>query len=410
MSEFFEVHSPSIAISKITSNKEFPSLRMGLIKTINSLDRIIAEDIISDIDLPHFDRSSMDGYAIRSQDSNGVSESSPNYIKVIEEIKMGNQPSKSIKSGEASRIFTGGMLPKGADSIIMEEDTEELSDNFIEIKKSISIGENIIYKGEEIKKNKIIISNGKKIRSQEIGSLLESGITQIKVYKQLNIGVLSSGDELINPHENITPGKIRDINTYTISNLIMKTGSNVKNYPIMPDDFNKQLIQSKKAYKECDILIFSAGSSISYRDTTAKVIKNLGTPGIIIHGISVKPGKPTILGLCDKKIIIGLPGNPVSAVMIFINIVQPIIEQLYNHKSLKPYLNCILDEDISSKTGRVDYVPVKIITKDNKLFASPVLGKSNLINTLVQSDGYVVVPSEKRGLYKHTNVKINLYE
>ena len=263
----------------------------------------------------------MDGYAIKSNDSSGVSSSSPNYIKVIEEIKMGYTPNKKLKNGECSRIFTGGMIPEGADSVIMEEDTEILNDDFIEIKKSLSVGENIIFKGEETKKNNLILSKGHKIRSQDIGSMLESGITNLKVYKKLIIGVLSSGDELLDPSEDLQPAKIRDINTYTISTLIKSIGHKVKNFPIMPDNFESQLDQAKKAFNECDILIFSAGSSISYRDTTSKVISNLGLPGILVHGVSVKPGKPTILAICDKKIIIGLPGNPVSASMIFTNII-----------------------------------------------------------------------------------------
>ena len=317
---------------------------------------------------------------------------------------------KKLKNGECSRIFTGGMIPEGADSVIMEEDTEILNDDFIEIKKSLSVGENIIFKGEETKKNNLILYKGHKIRYQDIGSMLESGITNLKVYKKLIIGVLSSGDELLDPSEDLQTAKIRDINTYTISTLIKSIGHKVKNFPIMPDNFESQLEQAKKAFNECDILIFSAGSSISYRDTTSKVISNLGLPGILVHGVSVKPGKPTILAICDKKIIIGLPGNPVSAIMIFTNIIRPIIYKTYNFEPLEPYILCKLNDDISSHTGRVDYVPVKLSVKDGISYAQPILGKSNLINTLVHSDGYITVPSEKRGLYKNSTVKVSNYE
>ena len=381
MSEFFEVVSPNEAISKIISHNDFPTLKSETVDTISCHNRITSENVISNSDLPHFDRSSMDGYAIKSNDSTGVSSSSPNYIKVTEEIKMGHTPSKKLKNGECARIFTGGMIPQGADSVIMEEDTEILNDNFIEIKKSLSVGENIIFKGEETKKNKLILSKGHKIRSQDIGSMLESGITKLKVYKKLIIGVLSSGDELLDPTEDLQPAKIRDINTYTISTLIKSTGHKIKNFPIMPDNFESQLDQAKKAFNECDILIFSAGSSISYRDTTSKVITNLG-----------------------------LPGNPVSASMIFTNIIRPIIYSTYNFEPLEPYVLCQLNDDISSHTGRVDYVPVKISSKNGISYAQPILGKSNLINTLVHSDGYITVPSEKRGLYKNSTVKVSIYE
>ena len=381
------------------------------VDTINSDGRILYHDIKSDINLPHFNRSSMDGYAIYANDSNGVSLSAPNYLEIIEEIKMGDVPENKIITGKTSRIFTGGMLPEGSNAVIMEEDTEELGNNMIEIKKPVSIGENIIYKGEETRKGNIIIKKGTKIRSQEIGSLLESGLTKIFVSKKPKIGVLSSGDELISPDKDLELGKIRDINTYTISNLIKKSGCLAEIFPILPDDLNSQLNQARKTLQFCDMLIFSAGSSISYRDTTAEVINALGKPGVIIHGISVKPGKPTILGLSGKKPVIGLPGNPVSSIMIFINIVKPILDKLNNHiSSITNQIDCTLSEDISSQTGREDYVQVSITTNDQKIFATPIFGKSNLINTLVNSNGFITIPPETGGLYKNSLVKVKTYE
>ena len=411
MSEFFDVVTPKEAIKKLLSKKNFPEMVSEKINTVNSDSRILSQDIKSSINLPHFNRSSMDGYAIYASDSNGVSLSSPNYLEIIEEIKMGDVPKHKILTGKTSRIFTGGMIPKGSNAVIMEEDTEELGNNMIEIKKPVSIGENIIFSGEETKKGNIIIKKGTRIRSQEIGSLLESGFTEIFVSKKPIIGVLSSGDELIPPENTLELGKIRDINTYTISNLINNSGGIAEIFPILPDDLNSQLNQAKKALQFCDMLIFSAGSSISYRDTTAEVINSLDKPGVIVHGISVKPGKPTILGLSGKKPIIGLPGNPVSSIMIFINIVKPILDKLNNHISaITKQIDCTLTEDISSQTGREDYVQVSIRSADQKILATPVFGKSNLINTLVNSDGFVTIPPETGGLYKNSIVKVKTYE
>ena len=411
MSEFFDVVTPKEAIKKLLSEKNFPEMISEKINTVNSDSRILSQDIKSSINLPHFNRSSMDGYAIYASDSNGVSLSTPNYLEIIEEIKMGDVPKHKILTGKTSRIFTGGMIPEGSNAVIMEEDTEELGNNMIEIKKPVSIGENIIFSGEETKKGNIIIKKGTKIRSQEIGSLLESGYTEILVSKKPIIGVLSSGDELIPPEKTLELGKIRDINTYTISNLINNSGGIAEIFPILPDDLNSQLNQAKKALQFCDMLIFSAGSSISYRDTTAEVINSLDKPGVIVHGISVKPGKPTILGLSGKKPIIGLPGNPVSSIMIFINIVKPILDKLNNHISaITKQIDCTLTEDISSQTGREDYVQVSISNADQKILATPVFGKSNLINTLVNSDGFVTIPPETGGLYKNSIVKVKTYE
>ena len=411
MSEFFEVVTPKEGIKRLLSKKNFPIMVSEKINTVNSDSRILSQDIKSSLNLPHFNRSSMDGYAIYANDSNGVSLSNPNYLEIIEEIKMGDVPKQKILTGKTSRIFTGGMIPEGSNAVIMEEDTEELGNNMIEIKKPVSIGENIIFSGEETKKGKIIIKKGTKIRSQEIGSLLESGCTEICVSKKPIIGVLSSGDELISPEKTLELGKIRDINTYTISNLINNSGGVPKIFPILPDDLNSQLNQAKKALQFCDMLIFSAGSSISYRDTTAEVINSLDKPGVIVHGISVKPGKPTILGLSGKKPIIGLPGNPVSSIMIFINIVKPILDKLNNHISIiTKQIDCILTEDINSQTGREDYVQVSISSTAQKTLATPVFGKSNLINTLVNSDGFITIPPETGGLYKNSLVKVKTYE
>ncbi len=411
MSEFFEVVTPKEGIKRLLSKKNFPIMVSEKINTVNSDSRILSQDIKSSLNLPHFNRSSMDGYAIYANDSNGVSLSNPNYLEIIEEIKMGDVPKQKILTGKTSRIFTGGMIPEGSNAVIMEEDTEELGNNMIEIKKPVSIGENIIFSGEETKKGKIIIKKGTKIRSQEIGSLLESGFTEICVSKKPIIGVLSSGDELISPEKTLELGKIRDINTYTISNLINNSGGVPKIFPILPDDLNSQLNQAKKALQFCDMLIFSAGSSISYRDTTAEVINSLDKPGVIVHGISVKPGKPTILGLSGKKPIIGLPGNPVSSIMIFINIVKPILDKLNNHISIiTKQIDCILTEDINSQTGREDYVQVSISSTAQKTLATPVFGKSNLINTLVNSDGFITIPPETGGLYKNSLVKVKTYE
>jgi len=411
LSEFFDVITPKEAIKKLLSEKNFPAMVSEKINTVNSNRRILSQDIKSSINLPHFNRSSMDGYAIYASDSNGVSLSTPNYLEIIEEIKMGDVPKHKILTGKTSRIFTGGMIPEGSNAVIMEEDTEELGNNMIEIKKPVSIGENIIFSGEETKKGNIIIKKGTKIRSQEIGSLLESGFTEIFVSKKPIIGVLSSGDELIPPEKTLELGKIRDINTYTISNLINSSGGIAEIFPILPDDLNSQLNQAKKALQFCDMLIFSAGSSISYRDTTAEVINSLDKPGVIVHGISVKPGKPTILGLSGKKPIIGLPGNPVSSIMIFINIVKPILDKLNNHISvITKQIDCTLTEDVSSQTGREDYVQVSIRSTAQKTLATPVFGKSNLINTLVNSDGFITIPPETGGLYKNSLVKVKTYE
>ena len=293
------------------------------------------------------------------------------------------------------------MIPESADAVVMVEYTELIDQSLIEIIKPVAPGENIIKIGEDIKENDLIFDTGHTIRPQDIGGLLALGITKIPVFEAPKIGIISTGDELIDPEAQPKKGQVRDINSYTIASLIQKHGAEPIIFGISKDEFEAQLHTAQKALSKCSIIVISAGSSTSSRDLTSQVISSLGKPGILMHGLAHKPGKPSIIGSAKGKLVFGLPGNPVSAMIIFVLLVKRAINNiLCRTQELIAPIKAVLSTDIPSINGREEHVPVKLFySQSGKLMAEPVFGKSNLIYTLIRSDGIVVVPINKSGVY-----------
>ena len=400
MSDFLKVKPIEQAL-EIIDNHPTPSLPTINVKTIDSLLRTVSTPLTSSSNLPGFDRSTMDGYAVRATDTYGASQSQPSYLNLVSEITMGSIPKTKIKVGQAAKILTGGMIPESADAVVMVEYTELIDSSLIEIIKPVAPGENIIKIGEDIKENDPVFEVGHVIRPQDIGGLLALGITQTPVFERPKIGVISTGDELINPEIEPTKGQVRDINSYTVSSLVQKHGGEPIIFGINKDEFEVQFNSAQKALTECSLLVISAGSSTSSRDLTSQVISSLGEPGILMHGLAHKPGKPSIIGSVENKLIFGLPGNPVSAMIIFELLVKRAINNiLRSTKELITPTQAILTTDIPSINGREEHVPVKLYnSQSGRLMAEPVFGKSNLIYTLIKSDGIVIVPINKSGIY-----------
>ena len=400
MSNFLKV-TPIEEALEIIDKHVIPSLRSVNIKTINSVSRTVSKPITSSANLPNFTRSSMDGYAVRAIDTYGASQSQPSYLNLVSEIKMGTVTKTKLQTGETARIFTGSMVPESADAVVMIEYTESIESSLIEIIKPVAPGENIIQIGEDIKINEAVFSAGHVIRPQDIGGLLALGITHVPVFQRPKIGIISTGDELISPELEPAKGQVRDINTYTISALVQKYAGEPITFGINKDRFEIQLETAEKALSNCSMVIISAGSSTSSRDLTSRVISRLGEPGILMHGLAHKPGKPSIIGSAKGKLVFGLPGNPVSAMIIFELLVSRAIKNMLGSVSqiISPP-KAILTKDIPSTNGREEHVPVKLFnSQSGNLMADPIFGKSNLIYTLIKSDGIVVVPINKSGIY-----------
>lgn len=382
------------------------------VATAQALGRVTADDIASPEDLPAFARSTMDGYSVRSRDTFGATEGLPAYLDVVGEVAMGQRAQVRLGVGEAAVAYTGGMLAQGADAVVQVERTQRLDDTTIEVLRAVAPGENVVQVGEDVRKGDVVLPKGSVVRAQDIGGFLALGITDIRVSRMPRVGVISTGDELAPPDASLTPGRIRDINTYTISALIAQSGGVVASTALVSDDYEAQRAAAIRALASADMLVFSAGSSVSSRDMTAAVIDGLGEPGIIAHGISIKPGKPTVIGVVDGKPAIGLPGNPVSAMVVFDLVARPLIYHMSGCARVPPppTTQARLLRDIPSVAGREDYVPVKLIqTDDGASAAEPVFGKSNLIYTLVRSDGIVKAPLDKSGLYAGEVVEVRLY-
>jgi molybdopterin molybdotransferase len=384
-------------------------LALEMVSIEESIGRIIAEDIYSSEDVPHYSRSTVDGYGVISEDTFGASESAPAYFKLAEAIQIGHDASTSLNPGEASAIPTGGMLPPRADGVVMVEYTEVMGDQVI-VYKGIGPGENVIFQGEDIKKGELIFSKGHRIRFQDLGALASVGITRIGVFEEPTVGIISTGDELVHPNTPLSGGQIRDINTYTLIGLIKKLGGIPISYGIVPDnrDVLKKVV--KESLMNCHITLISGGSSVGVRDFTPEVINSLGSPGVLTHGLSIKPGKPTIVAVVEGKPIIGLPGHPVSSLVVAETFLTEIFDALCNSKSkTRPKITGVLSKNIHSAPGRRDYIRVKVIKNDDGVFIDPILGKSGLITTMTKAEGLLIIPEDINGYQKGSHVEVILW-
>ncbi|MDD2922688.1 MAG: molybdopterin-binding protein [Anaerolineales bacterium] len=403
MPEFLTLLPPDAAREKLLAHLSALQSDPELVDTIRALNRVTAADILAPHPLPEFQRSTVDGYAVRAKDTFGASDSLPAYLRLIGESPMGDSPSFEVGAGECALIHTGGMLPKGADAVVMLEYTQSVSANEIETFKAVADGENLIRVGEDVAKDQIVIPKGTLIRPAEIGGLMALGITKLRVVSKAQIGLISTGDEIIDPTENAKLGQVHDINSYTLSALIEKYGGEAIRYGIFGDNFEVLKNAAALALSHCDMVIITAGSSASTRDMTAEVIRQMGEPGVLVHGINTRPGKPTILGVCNGKAVIGLPGNPVSALVNGYLFVVPVIEKLLGALPRpKATVQAKLTVNLSSQAGREDWQPVKLIENREsgigRWAAEPIFGKSNLIFTLAAADGLLRIHPDATGL------------
>ena len=406
MKEFFKVTDLGNVLKHISN---FPKVEAENIPLTESMGRILVQDMHANVDLPDFKRSTMDGYAVRASSTFGASEANPAYLIVKGDVLMGEIPDFSIGVGEAAGISTGGMLPKGADSVVMIEHTETVDKSSIEIYRSVAPAQNILEKGEDFQKDAVLVPAGKRIRSQEIGLLAAFGIERVAVYKKPVIGIISSGDEVVSIKKMPGPGQIRDINTYTLAGLVEKSGAVPMTYGIVRDNFKDLFEKCTAALKQSDMVLISGGSSIGARDYTIEVFSALSESEILVHGISISPGKPTILARSQNRAIWGLPGQVTSTMVVFEIVVKPFIENIGGClPEQKSHFNHVarLSRNVSSTQGRADYVRVKLFQKDGVLWAEPVLGKSGLINTMVKADGLIEIGLNTEGLDRGTKVEV----
>ena len=416
MPEFLTLLPPEDARTLLLSHLSGPMSDSEFVEVRSSLGRVLADDIIAPHSLPDFQRSTVDGYAVRATDTHGASESLPAYLRLIGEVPMGDSAGFEIRSGQCALIHTGGMVPNGADAVVMLENAQSVQEKEIEVLRAVAEGENIIRVGEDVTLGATVLPKGSLLRPAEIGGLMALGIVQVRVVRKLQVGLIATGDEVIDPAQVPQPGQVRDINSYTLASLVENHGATARFYGIISDDFDRVQNTAVKALTECDFVIITAGSSASTRDMTADVIRSLGRPGVLVHGINTRPGKPTILGVCNGKAVIGLPGNPVSALVNGYLFVVPVLEKLLGALPRpKPVVLARLTVNLSSQAGREDWWPVRLrhpeqsgAASTGDYLAEPIFGKSNLIFTLAAADGLLRIPPDATGIPAGQLVEVHL--
>jgi molybdopterin molybdotransferase len=435
MPEFLKLLSPDDARNLLLANIAAPLPDSEIVPTQQALGRVAAEDVSAPHALPEFDRSSMDGYAVRARDTFGANESLPAYLTLVGEVPMGGAPCFTLRTGECALIHTGGMLPAGSDAVVMLEHSQvtpgvgDPSHTEIEILRAVAPGENLIRIGEDVREGQSVLAKGTLLRPAEIGGLEAFGIQELRVTRKVRVGLISTGDEVVQSTQRPARGQVRDINSHTLAALVERTGGEAIPYGIVPDQPGLLETMAARALAECDVLVITAGSSASARDVTAQVISGLGEPGVLVHGINTRPGKPTILGACRGKAAIGLPGNPVSCLVNGYLLLIPVIEALLGlAPRIRPSVAARLTVNLSSQAGREDWWPVRLEPlgampgsqgvgtsgdwqaghRDQRFLAEPIFSKSNLIFSLVSADGLLKIPADATGLAAGEAVEVFL--
>ncbi len=407
MSHFFKVKTLEEVRALAT---QFDPVPTGSVKVEDACARILAQDLAAPKDMPGFRRATMDGYAVSAGSTFGASESNPAWLEVCGTIMMGDIPAFTLSPGQAVRISTGGMLPEGADSVVMVEHTEQVDDKSVEVYKSVAPLQHVIDASEDFAQAQTVLKKGTFIRPQEAGLAAGLGFSQLPVYRVPKVGIISTGDEIIPIDQEPAPGKIRDINSYTLAGFIREAHAQPIRYGIVKDDPADLKQAIEKALKQTDMVLISGGSSVGTRDFTVEVLSSLEDTQILVHGMSVSPGKPTILAKSGKIPVWGLPGQVVSAMVVLKVVVLPFLHRImgYDHIDRFVRVPARLTRNVASAQGRSDFVRVTLEPDGDSLLARPVLGKSGLIRTMVHADGLLEIKENVEGAEKDSVMPVIL--
>ena len=411
MKTFFQVVTPEEAKTILL---EVRPVATETIETVRARGRVLSEDLYSQVDLPHFHRAAMDGYAVRAKDTFGASATLPAYLKLVGTVEMGKEATQSVASGETVRISTGGMLPPECDAVVMVEYTEEVGNQTVEIQRGVSPWQNVIQIGDDIKKGEQVFRRGRRLRAHDLGALTGIGIASLEVFQQPRVALISTGDEIVDVRTEPAPGQVRNINQHSLAGLIEEWGAELRDWGVVGDRRDALEQNMKEALDWADLLLLSGGSSVGARDITLEAILSMPNARILFHGISVSPGKPTIFANACGKPILGLPGYPVSALVIFDLFAVPLLRRLSGEyleaaSSTRKTIRAILKVNIASQPGREDYVRVSLQTAGGRLYAVPLPSKSGAIFTLVKADGMIRIDLNQEGIEKGEEVEVMLF-
>lgn len=380
-----------------------PVERTEEVETSGALGRVLSTPIAAPEDLPPFHRALMDGYACRAEDIAAV----PTSLWIVGDVLMGREAGCRVGPGDCARIPTGGMLPEGADVVVPIEQADETGDRVL-IRSSLAAGRHLIERGEDVRAGEPLLPAGHRLRPADIGALMGLGVTRVQVHALPRVGILSTGDEIVPADKPPSPGKVRDLNAHSLGASVTALGAVPARLGIFPDEEDVLFSALESALAVCDVVLLSAGSSVGKRDVVPGVIDRLGPPGILVHGVDIRPGKPTIFALCRGKPVFGLPGQPVSALNTFDLFVAPVLRRLMHLPETVPVVPARLAGAVRSADGREDHVRVRLEFGEGEWRATPLLGVSAMITTLVRAHGIVVVPARSEGYAAGDEVSVRL--
>ena len=408
---FFKVLAPQDALRLLLAVEPVGAERTPSVK---GRARVLAEDLHSTVDLPHFHRAAMDGYAVKAKDTFGASQSLPAYLKLAGVVEMGKEARQPLATGEAMRISTGGMMPPDSDAVVMVEYSEEVAGPLVEIHRGVSPWQNVIQIGDDIKKGELVFPRGRRLRPHDIGALTGVGISSIPVYQRPRVALISTGDEIVDADTEPLPGQVRNINQHSLAGLIEECGGELKDWGVIRDDRSELTTAIGAALQWGDLVLLSGGSSMGAKDIALETILSFPDSEFIFHGISIAPGKPTIFAKACGKPILGLPGYPVSALVIFDLFAASLIrrlggEEVDDLQRFSKSVRATLKTNIASQIGREDYVRVTLERESNRYVATPLPSKSGAIFTLVKADGMVRIEMNQDGLERDEEVEVILF-
>jgi len=387
----------------------------------DALGRVLAHPVSAAEAAPGFNRATMDGYAVAARDTFGASVGAPQYLEIKGEVPMGAAPVRPVLPGETLRVPTGAMLPEGADAVVMVEYTAEHPDQTLEVRRAVAPGENLLTPGEDVPAGKLIFEAGARLRPQDLGLLAALGITHLKAYRRPRVAILSSGDEIVPVARKPGPGQVRDANAHLTAAQVREGGGLPLLLGIIPDDFGALRAALAAAISDADLILISGGSSVGARDLTLAAIRDLPASEVLVHGVAIRPGKPTILAAVGfgsflsesgAKPLLGLPGHPASAAVVMEVLGRPLLARLSGLQAAPPWgrtVTAALSRNLAGASGREDYVRVRLRREGETLWAEPVLGPSGLLSPLVNSDGLVMIPLGVEGLLKGEPVEVRLF-
>ena len=400
MSLFLEVVPVSEAVEVVRRIAPPPGCEDAALE--DALYRVLARDVSADIDIPGFDRSTVDGYAVTAADTTGASEAIPAMLQCLGRIGMGSTDAGSISPGSCRYVPTGGALPRGANAVVMIEHAELIGDDTL-VHRPVAPGENVVFRGEDFRAGEVVLERGRVLSPRDIGVAAAVGADRVSVVTPPVVGIISTGNELVPATGVPGPGEVRDANSYLAGAFVAERGCRPVYFGIVRDEREALKSAVSSALDRCDAVLVSGGSSKDERDNTAAVIADLGE--VLVHGIAIAPGKPTIIGTARGKPVIGLPGHPASAFVVLVAIVDHLLAAMRTTAVSRRTLRARLTQNVPSTRGREDYIRVRV--RDGE--AVPVFGKSGLLNTLVQSEGLVRIPATSEGLEVGEEVEVILW-